>query len=1442
MFTKSTLRNVTRRLPLFNQSAIKNSRTQTPSRSTTATISSPLLQMSQSCLLPKMKGTNATLDHASNGVYNINPFIDIKRHFSSQIQLTPLPGKDIMHSRDMMGFIFPPDQLEKWNHFVGTGTAFVIHEGHCANTHISELKALGFKHIVLVSKAEECAAEHRVSDVIEISDFNDVAANYDAIAKHCESNRIKDAIVFVGWGYSSESKQVPIESQRICDRLPHCRFITPCNSVKTLDAIAEKDDFDRTVAALKLPAIPNYGVTFGIPFDDRPENVFRFVDRLFETYMGKETVTIYFKHPSCGGGRGIVPIAFSRDYQTDSDSKITEINQAISQCHKEGEAFLEQGQRRPIVLQMGIENAYHIEGQCVGKSVIALRECSAQERGQKKAEGTVPQAILDDQSRQLLLNDIETFAKANQLNGPNTVEILAFQTPDPDMGTAQWNWVFLEDNTRLQVEHLVTSAELGVSVIGLIVADSIGLNIEPLLANASSHAVRHIRLTGIDQGHAEILTSQDDMQQKMNDHFGDDVVKVRLKQRSEIDPSADQQFGALVITTQNESPMLAKDVLSFFEANFLSTGLAVPYRIIYSVLERYITGHYLKVGESIEPSPPSSTEKEYAMVMNVLNRRLNHQLFQGESPLNIPVHSILQRLDTKIKAFVSKYPVVDHIKQLKALGWREFWLKQAKVGLSYEDRDYQQSYMSHITHPYVTKNSRILADRMGNEVVSHEAAGVSGSGPQVSAVVHGMDPSSNRYSSKIIVNGLERGPYMNSLSLMSDRNRAAMKYTSNKIETATYGTCEYNGQEFGIYMIKNFYSPNNTQILVKMYIEDCVYGRLTLPTLCVYPGQTEQEIRTFYRNLWTGIFKYQQNHPEANIPNPPGAYIKIPSPTVEVGYELIHMSINCCEEEYKAVFHEDITLIDIHQHNSGRHATDIAKRLKTTLQNTPSHTRYMMAATFEVGDVPSSHPNILELVSDNQRSLFQDAQSIKEDMHQLQAAHDKSKLMVAVSPQSVMPGGMGASALRDLNEIKARYSDNQAFQSLLHYQAHDVGLEAFGMQCSVTPTSQFNFLAGAEIFRNYPVLNADQKPDISASVAAFEHDLQNGQLICNFPDPLIEGMRTHHSDFPNPKQHNIDTCLELIGVEPKYSLPDLYLTYSEADFLQDKRRFESILGFELTDEDVLTALRFGTDCNYLTQKAIHGAGLDTLPVHEFFGQKSVHVGDTIGAWTVSTIEPKGLNTIIGLDSSDHNKMVVTVPNHQAVGEWVREQMSGTPKYDKSIPFSYPFDSLINAEITDILPKDSIISKKEDGTITVKDSEGNPLAPLDSNNPTTFCQTIIMKMSVAQSIPKDLIPGDYQFVASPYLHSSAQSKTKVHAGTKGFEACRFERIGQTRSLSTTFRRAFNHARNHMSPHTKIDLRYRGVTYRVEQMTDHPLDFNINVRSRLDSDVDVPLFIV
>ncbi len=133
----------------------------------------------------------------------------------------------------------------------------------------------------------------------------------------------------------------------------------------------------------------------------------------------------------------------------------------------------------------------HVEVQILGLAngtVLALgeRDCSVQRRNQKVAEET-PSPALDGPLRRRMLDAARLAGEVVHYQGAGTVEFLL--SPATDGHSAEF--FFLEMNTRLQVEHPITEAVLGIDLVRaqLLVAAGEDPGFDESTLNPAGHAI-----------------------------------------------------------------------------------------------------------------------------------------------------------------------------------------------------------------------------------------------------------------------------------------------------------------------------------------------------------------------------------------------------------------------------------------------------------------------------------------------------------------------------------------------------------------------------------------------------------------------------------------------------------------------------------------------------------------------------------------------------------------------------------------------------------------------------------------------------------------------------------------------------------------------------------------------------------------------------------------
>ena len=140
-----------------------------------------------------------------------------------------------------------------------------------------------------------------------------------------------------------------------------------------------------------------------------------------------------------------------------------------------------------ILIERFVERARHVEVQILGLAdgrVLALgeRDCSVQRRHQKVAEETPSPGISAGLRERMLAAAVQA-GQAVAYRGAGTVECLV----DADAGS----FVFLEMNTRLQVEHPVTELVTGIDLVEqqFLIAAGEPPSFDPAAVRPAGHAV-----------------------------------------------------------------------------------------------------------------------------------------------------------------------------------------------------------------------------------------------------------------------------------------------------------------------------------------------------------------------------------------------------------------------------------------------------------------------------------------------------------------------------------------------------------------------------------------------------------------------------------------------------------------------------------------------------------------------------------------------------------------------------------------------------------------------------------------------------------------------------------------------------------------------------------------------------------------------------------------
>jgi acetyl/propionyl-CoA carboxylase alpha subunit/acetyl-CoA carboxylase carboxyltransferase component len=283
--------------------------------------------------------------------------------------------------------------------------------------------------IALYTDAERNAMFVREADeaVRIYSAGQDAYLDYDVLEQALRDSAA-DA-VWVGWGFVSEDPE-------FADRVEKMGlvFIGPSGSV--MRALGDKIGAKRLAERAGVPVAP----WSGGPVTSAAEA---------HRHAGTIGYPLMIKAAAGGGGRGIRSVQDARG-----------LDAALDSARREAVSSFGDG---TLLMERMIAGGRHVEVQIAadgqgGVWALGVRDCSLQRRHQKVIEESASTA-LDARGEQRAKAAAVTLAEVSGYCGVASVEFL--YQPGADL------LVFLEVNTRLQVEHAVTELTTGVDLVKL---------------------------------------------------------------------------------------------------------------------------------------------------------------------------------------------------------------------------------------------------------------------------------------------------------------------------------------------------------------------------------------------------------------------------------------------------------------------------------------------------------------------------------------------------------------------------------------------------------------------------------------------------------------------------------------------------------------------------------------------------------------------------------------------------------------------------------------------------------------------------------------------------------------------------------------------------------------------------------------------------------------
>jgi acetyl/propionyl-CoA carboxylase alpha subunit len=311
-------------------------------------------------------------------------------------------------------------------------SVLVANRGEIARRVFATARRMGLATIAVYSEADATAAH--VSDADQAVLIGPAAAreSYLVPEKIIAAARATGAeAIHPGYGFLSENAE-------FADAVTGAGLIWIGPPSSAIRAMGLKDAAKALMQKAGVPVTPGY-----LGQDQAPETLAREAARI--------GFPVLIKAVAGGGGKGMRRVDATADFAA-----------ALGACQREARASF--GDDR-VLLETYVTRPRHIEVQVFGDTqghVVHLyeRDCSLQRRHQKVIE-EAPAPGMDAATRLAVTDAAVKAAKAVNYVGAGTVEFIA----DASAGLRRDRILFMEMNTRLQVEHPVTEMVTGLDLV-----------------------------------------------------------------------------------------------------------------------------------------------------------------------------------------------------------------------------------------------------------------------------------------------------------------------------------------------------------------------------------------------------------------------------------------------------------------------------------------------------------------------------------------------------------------------------------------------------------------------------------------------------------------------------------------------------------------------------------------------------------------------------------------------------------------------------------------------------------------------------------------------------------------------------------------------------------------------------------------------------------------
>ncbi|MBV6406914.1 MAG: Acetyl-/propionyl-coenzyme A carboxylase alpha chain [Rhodocyclaceae bacterium] len=304
----------------------------------------------------------------------------------------------------------------------------IANRGEIACRIIRSCRARGIRTVAVVSSADRHAPHARLADEVYEIGAAPPRESYLDIGRIIAAAKATGAqAVHPGYGFLSENA----EFAEACVAAGLVFIGPPAEAIRLM---GNKAEAKRRMREAGVPCIPGYDGT-----DQSDATLIREAEKI--------GLPLMIKAAAGGGGRGMRRV-----------TDFAELPAALASARSEAQSAFGSGE---LILEYALTAPRHVEVQVFADTqgnVIHLgeRDCSIQRRHQKVIE-EAPSPAVDPGLRARMGEAAVRAAKAIGYVGAGTIEFLL----------AEGDFVFMEMNTRLQVEHPVTELVTGLDLVDL---------------------------------------------------------------------------------------------------------------------------------------------------------------------------------------------------------------------------------------------------------------------------------------------------------------------------------------------------------------------------------------------------------------------------------------------------------------------------------------------------------------------------------------------------------------------------------------------------------------------------------------------------------------------------------------------------------------------------------------------------------------------------------------------------------------------------------------------------------------------------------------------------------------------------------------------------------------------------------------------------------------